>query len=575
MTIKNTVTVLKFGSSVLESSESLAGVVHEIYRFLRAGDRVVAVVSALGQSTDELSSLAREVGGVDFDHRAYAQLLSTGEAQAVALLSLALEKSGIPATPFDAAALNLVTAGTVLNGEPIGLDKEKILQALTERPVAVVPGFVGRKDGEVTLLGRGGSDLTALFIAKNLEARVCRLIKDVDGLYERDPAVPGPRPHRYLGLRHDDALEQLDSRVVQRKAIRYAVHHSLAFEVGSLGSQSVTRVGEKRTVTVPPGELQPRTKVALLGLGTVGFGVYKRLAKRPDLYEIIGVAVREPKKHIVAGIDEELIYENPYELISKDCDLVIELIGGDDPARALISQALRKGCDVVTANKQVIALYGPELALEAQLSGARLLYNGAVAGAIPVLEQLTNPIQGEVLNLEGVLNGTCNFVLDRLSEGRSFAEAVLLAQAHGFAEADPSLDIEGWDALYKLVITIRDVFGVELDVEDIKRQGISQLSAVDASKALARGRLLRLVASCRLTEEGLVASVAPVELPLDHYLAGAINEENRLRVGLENGEVRYLRGKGAGRWPTTEAVIGDVLEIGRFRQSSCRLPVSL
>lgn len=564
------ITVLKFGSSVLRSPQDLAAIVNEIYRFLRGGDRVIAVVSALGETTNELTKLGKDIGGPDFDHRSFAQLLATGEAQSVACLSLALERAGIPSVPLDAAALNLTTAGTLLSGEPLRFDKERLLSALDDASVVVVPGFVGRKGDEVSLLGRGGSDLTALFLAHYVQARICRLIKDVDGLYERDPAVPGPKPHRFLGLRHDDALEKLDSQVVQRKAIRYAVHHSLAFEVGSLGSQSVTRVGESRTVTVPPEPPKTRTKVALLGLGTVGLGVYQQFTKRSDLYEIVGVAVQDLEKHRHAGLPEGILTDDPYELIARDCDLVVELIGGDDPARDLISQALRSGRDVVTANKQVIALYGPELHQEAAFSGSRLLYNAAVAGAIPILEQLTSPTPGEATGFEAVLNGTTNFVLDRLSEGRSFDEAVLLAQAHGFAEADPSLDLEGWDALYKLVITIRDLFGVELDVEDVGRAGITHLSALDSSRALARGRVLRLVARCRQTEDGVEASVQPVELAFDHFLAGAENEDNRILIHLENGESRRFRGKGAGRWPTTEAVMGDVLEIGRFRQSSPR-----
>src|SRR5438270_2555959 len=189
--------VLKFGSSVLRSEEDLPRVVHEIYRWVRRGHRVLAVVSALGSTSTELLETALGYGAKP-SQAAIAALVSTGEATSVALLALALDRAGIPCALLDAARMGFGTRGLILDADPCELDEPAILRALEEFPVAVAPGFVGRaEDGSTSLLGRGGSDLTALFLAQRLGAEHCRLIKDVDGLYEYDPAVGGPRPRRF------------------------------------------------------------------------------------------------------------------------------------------------------------------------------------------------------------------------------------------------------------------------------------------------------------------------------------------------------------------------------------------
>ena len=194
------ISVLKFGSSVLSSDRDLAAAVHEVYRRLRAGRRVIAVVSAMGDTTDQLMRRARAAGG-SAESAHVAALLATGEEACVALLALALERAGVPAARFDARTTGLLTAGPAHDAEPVGLDAEAFERALAACPVAVAPGFVGRsRTGEVSLLGRGGSDLSALFIAHRLRACECLLVKDVDGLYERDPARAGPRPRRFARI---------------------------------------------------------------------------------------------------------------------------------------------------------------------------------------------------------------------------------------------------------------------------------------------------------------------------------------------------------------------------------------
>ncbi|HKT23750.1 MAG TPA: hypothetical protein VJR04_04065, partial [Terriglobales bacterium] len=180
--------VLKFGSSVLRSEADLPRAVHEIYRWLRDGYSVVAVVSAFGKTTDQLLASAREYSDQP-PEGALALLLSTGEKRAAALLALALDRAGVPASAFDPSRLGLRTSGRVLNAEPVRLNVGAIRKALDNSRVAVVPGFIGQmQDGRTSLLGRGGSDLSALFLAVHLRGG-CRLLKDVDGVYDHDPHV--------------------------------------------------------------------------------------------------------------------------------------------------------------------------------------------------------------------------------------------------------------------------------------------------------------------------------------------------------------------------------------------------
>lgn len=241
--------VMKFGSSVIPSESALRGVVEEIRRRRDGGWSIVAVVSAIGGATDGLLTHARRFGSEN--ESALAAYVSTGELQAAALLALALGRSGIDSVLLDAAAAGLRTTGPVLDAEPSCLDVERVRRALEGAPVVVVPGFIGRDaQGGTTLLGRGGSDLTALFIASRLGAR-CRLVKDVDGLYDRDPAGrEGSTARRFERVSYDDVL-MLDEGIVQHKAVRLARTLGLEFEVGPMGPAPGTTVGAGETILSP------------------------------------------------------------------------------------------------------------------------------------------------------------------------------------------------------------------------------------------------------------------------------------------------------------------------------------
>ncbi len=237
-----TLIVLKFGGSVLRDDLHVRAAADEVAAFVRRGARVVAVVSALEGTTDALLARAKTYAPQPHPF-ATAQLLATGELASAAYLGLALDSIGVRAETLDTARAGLRTQGDPLDATPVECELPGVVEALGRARAVVVPGFAGRdQHGRTTLLGRGGSDLTALFLAQRLGA-ACRLVKDVDGLYEWDPSRPGKRPRRFATLPWNAALE-LDGTIVQHKAVRWAREHQLAFEVGSLGTHDATRVGD-------------------------------------------------------------------------------------------------------------------------------------------------------------------------------------------------------------------------------------------------------------------------------------------------------------------------------------------
>jgi homoserine dehydrogenase len=257
--VVSSLTVLKFGSSVLPTEDHLPIAVREIQHWVSRGHRVIAVVSALGDATDRLLAHAnRYATDRPADESATAALLATGEANTVALLGLALARAGTPASVLDAAAIGLRTEGPLLDSRAVDLDRGAVHRALSRRPVIVVPGFLGRDEhGQTTLLGRGGSDLTALFLAGELFAEQCVLLKDVDGLYDRDPSEDPAGARRYLRANYDDVL-RLTGGIVQHKAVRYARDRRTQFTVASCGRFDGTLIWGGDTVIDPdPTEPTP------------------------------------------------------------------------------------------------------------------------------------------------------------------------------------------------------------------------------------------------------------------------------------------------------------------------------
>jgi homoserine dehydrogenase len=568
------VIVLKFGSSVLQSRADLPAAVHEIYRWIRRQYRVVAVVSAFAGETDRLLETVADYR--DTNTEAIARVVATGEEVATAFLALELDRFGVPAQVLDPSQIQLLAdvssgeAGSpaspgfglagVLDTEPVSADVTAIQKVLNHGRVAVIPGFVARdRAGRVALFGRGGSDLSALFLARQLNAR-CRLIKDVDGIYNSDPAT-SPAARRFEEISFSDALA-IAGKVVQQKAIAFGRKTAVPFEVSALGEDCATLVGSHHSTLATRTRTCAPLKIGLLGLGTVGLGVFQELWKRPDLFEVTGIAVRHPELHSDHA---------PCNLITRNCweaihgvDVVVELIGGNNPASDLVYAALAAGKPVVTANKLLIAndrRLGTHHALR---------YSAAVGGAVPALEAVQALVHSDagIISLSGVLNGTCNYILDRIAAGCPWDQALAEAQAHGFAEQDPSADLSGSDTVCKLRLLARRAFP-QADAHYITATGIDSIDA-DWVQSVARdGGRARLVGTAQLADGRVHLDVKPALVDASHPFAQIRNEENCLMIHTEqSGAQQIWTGRGAGRWPTTAAVMADLFDLSRELRAS-------
>lgn len=547
--------VLKFGSSVLRSRAHLPAAVHEIYHWYRAGWRVVAIVSAIGNATETLLAEARSLAAAS-EPNATAELLATGERHSAALMGIALDRAGVAAKVVDPREIGLRTAGSALDSEAVGLDRACLHKLLSNTPVLVVPGFFGYdSNGQLQLLGRGGSDLSAVFLANEVGARRCRLLKDVDGVYERDPALTADVPtRRYVSLGYSEALERA-GKLIQPKAVRFLERHGNSAEVAGVARAYESVVGKRERALVPAVKVAPLS-VLILGMGTVGCGVYQRLNAMREQFQVEGALVRNRDKHS-GDIPLELLHDSQEPLARLQPDVVVDALPGLEPSLTLARQYLSRGVHVISANKTLIAHAGIELASLAVRTGASLRFSAAVGGSVPMIEALTLDVQRGVSSIAGVLNGTCNYVLDRCGDGLSLEDAVREAQHCGFAEADPSEDLSGRDAARKLTILSRQAFGGEPASID--------LEALDAP-ALARatpraGQSLRIIARAWKQADQVLGQVRLEALAADDAFARTRNEWNRLLVTYDNGVETAVSGRGAGRWPTTEAVMADLLDL--------------
>jgi homoserine dehydrogenase len=548
--------VLKLGGSVLTDRDALRRAVHEAYRWHRDGWRVVAVPSALGGVTD-----ARLRAALDFSPRvaphALATSLAIGELHSAAELGLAFDRAGVPATVLSPGAISLRGEGPPLDATPRSVDTDAIECAL-DQGVVIVPGFIAvGPTGETVTLGRGGSDLSALFLAHALGAERCRLVKDVDGLYGRDPALPGPPPDRYRAITWADAL-RLDGSIVQHKAIAFARDHGLAFEVGCFSGVDPTVVGPPVSRLESARRERTPLDIAVLGLGTVGGGVFDLLTELEEFRIVCASARNQERAREIVGSDVPIA---PL-LDAAGCGarIVIEAIGGVEPARAAIARALESGSHVVTANKAVLAAHGTELNALADQCGVRLIASASVGGSLPILERVRARGSVRPRSIRGVLNGTTNFVLDRVHAGETWERAIGEAQSLGLAEADPTRDLDGRDSADKLAVIAQELGASGVIAEAIPRD---PLSPERIAIAHARGHIIRQIARLRINGADTRASVRVESVGPDDPLFDVCEEQNGVVIEWTGGSREVLRGRGAGRWPTAEAVIGDVLELAR------------
>jgi homoserine dehydrogenase len=314
-------------------------------------------------------------------------------------------------------------------------------------------------------------------------------------------------------------------------------------------------------------------RIGLLGAGSVGSQVARllienqaELAKRVGAeLSLTGIAVRNLSSKRAAELPAEL-FTTDAESVILGSDIVIELVGGIEPAKTWVMQALNAGADVITANKALIAAHGPELFALADQLGAQLYFEAAVAGAIPIIRPLRESLAGDrIQRVMGIVNGTTNFILDRMeSTGAGFQEALAEATALGYAEADPTADIEGFDAASKAAILASLAFHSEVPVEKVHREGISSVTATQIEAAKQAGYAVKLLAICeRVSETGLVARVHPTLIPLDHPLASVRGAYNAVFVEAESAGRLMFYGAGAGGPETASAILGDLVSAAK------------
>jgi len=326
-------------------------------------------------------------------------------------------------------------------------------------------------------------------------------------------------------------------------------------------------------------------RVALLGCGVVGSEVARIMTESAqDLaarigapVELAGIAVRRLSKVRDLPVDPSLFTTDAQALVKRDdIDVVIEVIGGIEPARSLLLTAMEGGASVVTANKALLAEDGATLHAAAEKYGVDLYYEASVAGAIPLLRPLRESLAGDkVTRVVGIVNGTTNFILDRMdSTGAGFAEALDEATALGYAEADPTADIEGFDAAAKAAILSGLAFHTRVTAADVHREGITEVTAADVASAREMGSVVKLLAICELDASGesITARVHPAMIPRTHPLAGVREAYNAVFVESEAAGQLMFYGRGAGGAPTASAVLGDLVAVCRNKVSGGRGP---
>jgi homoserine dehydrogenase len=317
-----------------------------------------------------------------------------------------------------------------------------------------------------------------------------------------------------------------------------------------------------------------KLKIGLLGCGTVGRGLVELVGRNDALVRqrsgvelrITKILVRDLDKER-DGVDRALLTGDPDKVLNNGCDLVVELVGGIEPARSFIERSLARGKHVVTANKALLALDGISLMKTAEQQKVRLGFEASVCGGIPIIRALRDGLVGNnIQKLSGILNGTCNYILTRMTEdGVEFEAALREAQAKGFAEADPSLDIDGHDAAQKLKILTELAFCAQVDAGSVQVQGIRDITADDVHAAKELGFVIKHVATAGLSEDAVSLGCSPVLLPVSHQLAGIRDENNAVLIrGDAVGEMLFS-GKGAGSLPSASAVLSDVVDIACHR----------
>ena len=320
-----------------------------------------------------------------------------------------------------------------------------------------------------------------------------------------------------------------------------------------------------------------RVKIGLIGLGTVGTGVVKVL-KDFDNIEITKIAVKNiNKKRDIDNLDESILTDNPFEIVNNpEVNIVVEVIGGVDPAYDLLKTAILNGKHIVTANKELLAKKGQELFHLANENNTAILYEAAIAGGIPIIMPIKTTLAGNKIHtIEAILNGTTNYILTKMEkDGVSYEEVLKEAQKLGYAETDPTGDVEGFDSAYKIATLATIALNQRVDINKIYREGITKISAKDMKFAKELGYRIKLIALAKLTEDNKAdVRVHPMLVPIKDCLASINGVTNSVVLeGFPVGRVMFA-GPGAGMFPTASSVLGDILAISKSIGSNEMLPL--
>ena len=318
--------------------------------------------------------------------------------------------------------------------------------------------------------------------------------------------------------------------------------------------------------------------VALLGGGTVGSQVARLILEQSDdlaarigaPLELAGVAVRDASR-AREGVPSALLTDDATALVARGSDIVVEVMGGIEPARTLILQAMAAGSSVVTANKALLAADGAALYAAAAANGVDLYFEASVAGAIPLLRPLRESLAGDrVVKVLGIVNGTTNFILSKMDEeGADYADVLAEAQRLGYAEADPTADVGGLDAAAKAAILAELAFHTRVTFDDVSCEGITGVTAADVAAARDMGFVIKLLAVAERTEDGrgVIVRVHPTMVPRSHPLASVRDAFNAVFIEAESAGEMMFYGRGAGGAPTASAVLGDVVAVARNLRS--------
>ncbi len=320
-----------------------------------------------------------------------------------------------------------------------------------------------------------------------------------------------------------------------------------------------------------------KLRIGIIGLGTVGCGVYKTL-QNSDNIEIVQIAVKNINKQRGVDVPSGMLIDNPYDLVhNPSIDVVVELIGGVEPAYDYISEAIKSGKHIVTANKELLAKRGEELFNLAEEYNRVVLYEAAIAGGIPIIMPIKTILAGNKINkIQAILNGTTNYILTKMDvDGASYEDVLKEAQQLGYAETDPTGDVEGFDAAYKITTLATIAFKKRVKIENVYREGITKIRKEDMAKANEFGYKIKLIASATIDEnDNADVRVHPMLVPKDNLLAHTDYVTNAVLIsGHPIGSI-VLSGPGAGEFPTASSVVGDILAIAaEFGKTDYLLPM--